>query len=318
MSFLTWAGGKSKVMHHIVDHVPKTMRNYYEPFVGGASILLYVLQQVEAGTIEVRGEFVCADINMPLILCYVAVKEKTEAVICSYKTLCETYEHCCEKSQCRRDQGICLCKECYYFAIRMAFNAMHQLAKASASADPCDYMVEIASHFLFLNATCYRGLYRESKSGLMNSCYWTRRSIIRRDEEIREAGRLFAKYDVQFRCSDFREFLQADVATFDPLDFVMLDPPYVPARESSHVSDDYSQQGFGEDDTNDLVQWMRQDGNRVMFTYCNHHCKRLEAQLKHMPVYKTFQVRRSMRYSGKADVAHEMLVSSVLSDIRRC
>lgn len=321
-TFLTWAGGKSKLMHHITPHIPNTMHHYYEPFVGGGSILLYVLQQVEQGNMQVHGKFVCGDVNLPLILCYRAVKHSVDDVITSFNSLCNSYESCRDKKECTRKTGaICLCKECYYFAIRLLFNAHHQVIRVAADVDQMDMsmLCQFASFFLFLNSTCYRGLYRESKAGLMNSCYWTRRNIIRKYNELREAARLFRKFDVEFVATNFRQFLENNVQTpeGDPTSksFIMFDPPYIPLLPSSHVSSDYHCEGFNDKDTSDLVDWIRTHKDTYHMTYCNHASDKLRDLFCQdeatWDTYKTFQVRHSMRYTGEAQVVMEMVVSTV-------
>lgn len=292
------------------------MHDYYEPFLGGGSILLYVLQQAEKGHITINGRVVCGDINLPLILCYRAVKTDVEELIRQFDCLCNSYEVCKDKKECTRKSGtICLCKECYYFAVRLMFNTHHKVCQAADISPTLTF--QLAAAFLFLNSTCYRGLYRESKVGLMNSCYWTKRNIIRKYDELREAGRLFQQFDVEFVATNFRQFLQNFIRTTPSPDksFIMFDPPYIPLLPSSHVSGDYNCEGFSDKDTDDLVHWIRTHHDQYDMTYCNHASSSLwdlfTANDLTWPTYKTFQVRHSMRYAGEAQVVMEMVVSTV-------
>lgn len=313
MSFLNWAGGKSKLLGHLSPHIPKEMHDYYEPFLGGGSVLLYVLDQVEAGNIVVHGRFVCADINKALIVCYKAIKQSPEKVIHAYENMCEAYEACPDKLECKKKSSICLCKECYYFAIRAMFNAYLKAYKD-------DMMVEIAAQFLFLNATCYRGLYRESKNGVMNSCYWTSRTIVLKSTEIREASRLFKKYNVQFFDCSYKDFLENCVRVVDEVEhphFIFFDPPYIPLKQTNLISNEYNKEGFDDDDTIAIVDWMNAHKTDMNIVFCNHHTEPLLELCNRdgeWPVCKKIDVRRNMKYAGASVVAQEVIVSNVATN----
>lgn len=315
MSFLNWAGGKAKVLPHIVSYVPKEIHNYYEPFLGGGSVLLYVLDEVEKGNIQVEGKFVCADINWALIQCYNAIKKHPEEVIRAYENLGSAFDKCPEKSECKKRSSICLCKECFYHAARTCFNVYCRAG--------VDLPIEIASHFLFLNATCYRGLYRESKSGIMNSCFWTTRTIVLKSQEIREAARLFRKYRVTFVHADFRTFLEQHCESLEDScckSFIFLDPPYIPLKHTSLISNEYHRDGFNDDDTKTLVKWMCEHRDEYWISMCNHYteplidlCNKNDANYT-WPICKQYDVRRSMKYCGESSVANEVIVSNVTED----
>lgn len=327
MNFLAWAGGKKMVIKHIAPHIPKYIRNYYEPFLGGGSILLHVLHQAANGELHIDGTITCADINKSLILCFDTIKKNAERVIQSYEDLCGVFQECVSEDMCKKHYCACMCKECYYLAVRTLFNAYCKKHLHDSDTDtkhvPAQFAnihmtarIEIAAQFLFLNATCYRGLYRESKAGIMNSCYWTKRPLKLKSQQIRDAAQLFRKFDVQFVACGYDTFFRDYVIQPTSMsDFIIIDPPYIPACETDTISAVYHKDGFDDNDTECVIEWINDHNDKMSVTYCNHASEEILAMCMDMwPVIKTYDVRRCLKYSGTADIASELLVSNVMSD----
>ena len=323
-NFLAWAGGKSQVLKHLAPHIPRYMRNYYEPFLGGGSVLLYILDQASKGNTVIDGGVTCADINKSLILTFDTIKNHTERVIQQYEDLCYVFENCDSEDMCKKHYAGCVCKECYYHAIRTDFNARckrHLATNATLDSTNMSRIhvmarVTIAAQFLFLNATCYRGLYRESKAGLMNSCFWTKRPLKMKSQPIREAGVLFRDFDVQFVACSYKCFFEQHIASpANKTDFVLIDPPYIPQSHGDNISAVYHKDGFGEDDTETVIEWINDHAQTLSITYCNHASEEIIAMcIDHWPVIKTYDVRRCLKYSGVADIAAELLITNVVTE----
>jgi DNA adenine methylase len=318
-NFLAWAGGKSQVMKHIAPHIPSYMRNYYEPFLGGGSVLLYILDKLEKGVLTIDGSIICADINQSLILTFDTIKTHAERVIQQYEDMCCVFEDCVSEDQCKKHYCTCLCKECYYHAIRTKFNAyckrfLHsQGAKFETTKIHTTARIDITAQFLFLNTTCYRGLYRESKAGVMNSCFWTKRPIKPKSQPIREAATLFRKYNVQFFACTYEDFFRdCVIQPCNMSDFMIIDPPYIPQSHGDHISAVYHKDGFGDHDTENVIEWINDNAKKLSITYCNHATEEILAMCMDLwPVIKTYDVRRCLKYSGTANIASELLVSNV-------
>lgn len=325
MSFLQWAGGKVKTIGQIAPYIPKRIENYYEPFLGGGSVLIHILQQADMGEISLIGKVVAADINEPLIKCYQAIKDDPEGVIDVFERLCGAYEACPHASTCKKHYCVCCCQECMYHAIRTCFNIYKNA--------PIVPETEMAGQFLFLNATCYRGLYRESKAGAFNTCYWTSRPIFPKSDRITIAARLFQKYDVQFVTCSYKHFW--DTYLYENLhsdDLCYIDPPYVKdkpekvkekserkSKTTNENDNDFEDIGtYGKFLTVDAV-WIKEwilkrcahNDTDPMILYSTYGVPANEIAL--WPFVHSFSAHRSMMYKGSSCM-NECIITNVSRD----
>ena len=130
--FIKWAGGKSQLLQKLEQHVPNHFDTYYEPFLGGGAMFFYLVEK------RPRFSAVLSDINEELITTNCVVKEKVEDLIKRLKGHKMEYL----KSPKR-----------YYYDVR---------------AEEPTNDVEKAARLIFLNKTCYNGLYRVNKKGRFN------------------------------------------------------------------------------------------------------------------------------------------------------
>lgn len=131
---LKWIGGKTKIIDEVIGCFPRKMKDYHEPFLGGGSVLLALLKS----QIEIDGVLRVSDVNPHLINFYKAVQDDPAHLSFQLGQLVND-----PKNE---------TPEAYYYYLRSEFNT------ASTPA-----------LFLFLNRTCFRGLYRENKKGFFNS-----------------------------------------------------------------------------------------------------------------------------------------------------
>jgi DNA adenine methylase len=228
---LKWVGGKTQIIEEVLALFPKEMANYHEPFLGGGSVLLALLSHVEAGHTIVYGTVYASDLNPNLIALYKNVQSRPDEFIQETRALIEAFSKCTGTAVNRKPTTIeeaTTSPESYYYWIRATFNALKGPERLTPAA---------SAMMLFLNKTCFRGVYRENSSGNFNVPYGNYKNpSIMEEAHIREVSRLLS--GVVFTCCGFAEALR-DVGDDD---FVYLDPPYAPENETSFVS--YTAGGF--------------------------------------------------------------------------
>lgn len=205
-----WVGGKGKLVEELVARAPHTYRRYHEPFAGGAA-LFFRLAPVAAAL---------SDVNADLIHCYRAVRDEVDGVIDALAV--------------HRDAH----SEAYYYAMRDGWNDAGRAATAA----------ERAATFIYLNKTCYNGLWRVNSRGLFNvpAGRYTNPGIL-------DAERLRA-------ASEALRGASLEVAGFEAIlgeagrgDFVYFDPPYHPLSATADFTS-YAAGGFGREDQERLAE----------------------------------------------------------------
>jgi DNA adenine methylase len=232
--FLKWVGGKTQILDEVFSHFPPTMANYHEPFVGGGSVLLGFLSKVRAGESELTGSVFASDANPVLISLYRHLQADVEALTASLKTLVDAYTRAGQhqpqmlyRGPKTAEEGA-TSQESFYYWTRAQFNAAEDRNS-----------IAVAAMFLFLNKTCFRGLYREGPNGFnVPFGHYAAPSIY-------DEAHLLAVSDliqgVHFTCQD----VQASLLGVGRDDFIYLDPPYAPESATSFVG--YTSDGFALD-----------------------------------------------------------------------
>lgn len=230
--FVKWAGGKGQLLSAFREFYPQSLttgkvRRYVEPFVGGGAVLFDVLQSFPIK------EAVIIDINGDLINTYKAVRDHVDCLI----RLLQDIEHkyLAQDMKARKKT---------YYNVRKEFN----------SRRICVSQVDIekASQFIFLNKTCFNGLYRVNKSGGFNVPFGDHKNPTICDIKNLTAAAALLK-NVEILHGDFRKAsCYADSETF-----VYFDPPYRPLNATSSFTS-YSKQDFTDDDQIALAEFYRQ------------------------------------------------------------
>ena len=227
---LKWVGGKTQILETVLSNFPSTLRNYHEPFLGGGSVLLGLLSYRQAGKIVISGTVYASDLNSNLIGLYQSIQRTPDTLITAIRALVEEFSHC-EDGEVNRSastlQEAMTSRESYYFWIRSRFNALSREQRMTPAG---------SAMLLFLNKTCFRGIYREGPRGF-NVPYGNYAQIMIDEEHIHTVSRLIQ--GVVFRVQPFMDSL----AGVQPGDFVYLDPPYAPETGTSFVG--YTADGFG-------------------------------------------------------------------------
>jgi DNA adenine methylase len=228
--FLKWVGGKTQIIDTVLAHFPREMNNYHEPFLGGGSVLLALLAKKAAGLIRITGNIWASDINPTLIGLYQNIQRHPDALIAEMKRLTDVFVNCkgtvINRKATTLDEAT-TSPESYYYWIRSKFNALPVEDRATVPA---------SAMMLFMNKTCFRGVYREGPNGF-NVPYGNYKNPGILDEaHIQTISTLIR--DVIFTAIPFSESL----SKVESGDFVYMDPPYAPRDANSFVS--YTSDGF--------------------------------------------------------------------------
>lgn len=230
-----WVGGKTQILSTLTAQFPSKCNNYHEPFVGGGSVLLAVLLQIQAGHITVHGQLYAYDANESLIGLYINVQTNPSELYHCLQPIINNYRQCPTTTTTAADvnrspetlEEAMESKESFYYWIRSRYNALPKESKNSCLG---------SAMFVFLNKTCFRGLYRVGPKGFNVPYGNYENPEILNEAHLYEIHHLIQP--VVFECCDFSIALSR--VTKD--DFVYLDPPYAPETSTSFVK--YTMDGF--------------------------------------------------------------------------
>lgn len=236
--FLKWAGGKTQLLPKIKEYMPKEVVegkviNYVEPFVGSGAVLFELMQSEEYQFEKAH----IWDINPELINVYKVIKSPEVVQLISHlKVLDEEYNYNEDKDYRKK----------IYMRIRSNFNeGIHVLEKNPSM----DFRVKRASEFIFLNRTCYNGLYRVNKKGEFNVPMGSyKKPKICDESNLLEVHELLKRVVVHDP-GDYRESRSIidEILSSGQKVFVYFDPPYRPLNASSSFTS-YSKFDFNEHD----------------------------------------------------------------------
>lgn len=201
-----WVGGKTQLLPEIKKVLPDTYNTYFEAFLGGGALLFNIAPK----------KAIINDFNEELVNLYKVIKNNPKELIEDLK------KHINKKE--------------YFYSIRELDRNKEDYEKLSD--------VERASRILYLNKTCYNGLYRVNSNGEFNSPFGTYKNPLICDEEnILELSHYFNKNNVKILNDDFSIIMKYVKEN----DFVYLDPPYYPLTKSASFTG-YNANGFNESD----------------------------------------------------------------------
>lgn len=251
---LKWVGGKTQIINDVIAKIPNDMVNYHELFLGGGSVLLAVLSLQKQGLMTIRKKVYAYDANEILINVYRDIQKNKDELFSYISYYITEYGNVVGDIINRKPTTIeeaKTSKESYYYWVRNKFNNMDKNT------------VECSAIFMFLNKTCFRGMYREGPNGfnVPYGHYKTTPSIITK-VELDSVSELIK--NVEFIHNDFRDSIKkAKVG-----DFVYLDPPYAPENETSFVG--YTSDGFTLESHNKLFhEIIKLDEKKIKFLMSN-------------------------------------------------
>jgi DNA adenine methylase len=206
--FLKWAGGKTQILPYIDKSIPPILKTvgidtYIEPFIGGGSVFFNIASNYKVN------KFVLNDGNKDLFLMYKVIKDKAPALIESLKKLKKEFTWLSDKK--RSD---------YYYTIRSRYN--------NTGDDSRDEILQKAVYGIFLNKTCFNGLYRKNKKGEFNVPYGRYKNPeIFNESNLLNISRILKK--VKLCCGDFT-LIEKHITGKT---FIYFDPPYRPISKTS-------------------------------------------------------------------------------------
>lgn len=210
LALVKWAGGKRQLLDQFEPLFPKKFNNYIEPFVGGGAVAFYILEKYKS-----KKAFL-SDINDELINCYDVACDQVDELIEVLKKYKKKHS-----------------KEVYYKIRSEDIELLSRLSRAA--------------RFIYLNKTCFNGLYRVNSKGQFNVPIGSYKNPeIFNESELNQISKLLT--EVTFKCQSFEKCYK-DAKKGD---FVYLDPPYYPLNKASFTK--YAKNDFLEKEQEALFE----------------------------------------------------------------
>ncbi|MDR1914385.1 MAG: Dam family site-specific DNA-(adenine-N6)-methyltransferase [Clostridiales bacterium] len=227
--FIKWAGGKCRILSEIQKKYPPGLGEYYtkyaEPFVGGGAVFFDIVNNFQLKEIYI------SDLNRELIYTYKVIRDRVDDLINLLNEL--ENEYLTANSDTRKQ---------IFYSNRNHFNLLISKLSQYPANDP-----KLAALFIFLNHTCYNGLYRVNSKGKFNvpqGIY--KKPVICNEFNLRMVSEKLN--NVSIICGDFK--LSADF--IDENTFVYFDPPYRPLSKTSSFTD-YALDSFTDKEQRELA-----------------------------------------------------------------
>ena len=250
---LKWVGGKTQIIDKLITEMPNEINNYREIFLGGGSVLLALLNEVKNGKIKINGNIYAYDINEPLIFTYKNIQQKHNELYNKLQSIINDFKDCGNSELNRKPTNIEEAKqnkENYYYWIRSQYNQLTDKNTITGSA-----------MFIFLNKTCFRGLFRVGPNGFnVPYGHYNNPEIINK-EHLDLIHHLIQ--NVIFDCCHF----QLSIITTEENDYLYIDPPYAPETKTSFVG--YSEKGFDIEEHNNLFTILNNLNDNIKFMLSN-------------------------------------------------
>ncbi len=252
--FVKWAGGKRQLLPTIEEHLPAGVRDgaisrYIEPFVGGGAVFFHLRQ------LYPFEDFHISDFNPDLVNAYIVIRDELDALLDGLGVIADEYlplEHA-ERGE-------------VFYRIRDEYNATRGCLESDSMSEG---RITRAAQTIFLNRTCFNGLYRVNSKGDYNVPHGRYANPPIRDERnLRSVNR--ALQGVHISCGSY-EICETHV---DGSSFVYFDPPYRPLPDTPSFTAYSQTSSFGDEDQGVLARFfsdMHARGARLMLSNSDPH-----------------------------------------------
>ena len=257
---LKWVGGKRQLLNDIIPMIPKNCSTYVEPFIGCGAVL-FELQTKKA---------IINDFNSELINVYTVIRDYSEELI--------------KELQFHKDNNTSE----HFYAVREYDRKPEFFSQMTP--------VQKAARVIYLNKTCYNGLYRVNSAGQFNSPYGKYKNPnIVNETVIRAMSKYFNENNIVIKNEDFKEALKG----LRRGAFVYLDPPYMPISSSSSFTG-YTENGFNEDKQRELKELCdKLDKKGIKFLQSNSDCEFIRELYSGYRI-KTIKAKRAINSKGNS------------------
>jgi len=267
--FVKWAGGKRQLIPVLNKEFPQKFGTYFEPFLGGGAVLFHLLSQNPNQKCSV------SDLNSDLVLTYITIRDRVEELISSLKKHSKKYSED---------------KNSYYYKIR--------------EKEPKE-QIEKSSRLIFLNRTCFNGLYRVNSKGKFNVPLgrYSNPNIVN-EENLMTVSRILQSQKITITCRDFSSILED--AKKD--DFIYFDPPYQPVSQTANFTS-YTNRDFNFEDLKrlaDLCNDLDSEGCKVILS--NSNSNEVKDMFDRNWKIKKIEVNRAINSDSKKRTGHSELV----------
>ena len=223
--FVKWAGGKGNLIpeYEKIGLLELNFNDYYEPFLGGGAMFFYLWKKG-----KIQNKAYLSDINRDLIDTYIVVRNNLDILLSYLENMKDKYS--------KKD----------YYAFRKQYNKLKLTENLSE-----EQRILKAALFIYLNKTCFNGLYRENRKGEFNVPFGRYKNPTIYDEDnLRATSK--ALQNAILRVLDFEDA----VSTTKEGDFVYFDPPYIPISPTANFTS-YHQRDFTLQDQKRLAKTIR-------------------------------------------------------------
>jgi DNA adenine methylase len=235
-----FAGGKRQLLPRLRPFIPQSFNRYFEPFVGGGAVFFDIAPEMA----------IINDINRPLMITYHCITRYPAIVLERAQKLIEQFD------------------EDHYYQTRHEFNEMRDLLPRPHARDA----IRMAARFIYLNRTCFNGLWRENAAGEMNTPIgkFTKKPSLDTSNFL-EGARI-----LQFATLSAVDFEEV-ITDVDAGDLIYFDPPYIPTGKNGFVN--FTADGFTIDDQRRLANAMETLHNRGAYVILSNSDTELTEEL---------------------------------------
>lgn len=269
--FIKWAGGKRQLINDIRIRLPKNFNNFFEPFVGGGALFFELRKK----------NTLINDISKELINAYEIIKKNPFELIDILDKMKKNHE---------------LNPREYFYKIRNLDRDIDKFNKMSKEF--------LAARFIYLNKTCFNGLYRVNLKGLFNVPFNNKEKVnLYEKENIFQISNYLNQKNIIIKNEDFETACQRAKKG----DFLFFDPPYDILKEDSFTK--YTKNGFDRFEQKrlaELAKKLKEKGCYVMIT--NHDTKFIRELYSKDFKIDVINVRRNINSKGNKRTGEEVII----------